>query len=123
MADLNAIQLTGRLTKDPELRSTANGQSVASFRIAASGFREGDTLFLDVSAWGKQAEPVSRYTKKGSRVAVSGRLKQREWTAQDGSKRTAYEVAANDVVFLDTREEGQRPAPQAQSPNDDDVPF
>lgn len=101
----NKIILIGRLTKDPELRSTTSGRSVASFRLAvdrgmtnAQGEKETD--FIDVVVWDKQAETVQRYCQKGKLVLVDGRLQMRQYDAQDGTRRTVYEVVAQSVRFL-----------------------
>ncbi len=124
MADLNVISVTGRLTRDPELRATASGKSVCSFRIAVNGFKDGDTTFLDVSAWGKTGEASAQYLSKGSKVAVAGRLQIREWETQDGEPRTAVEIVANDVSFIETNS-NPRPteATPAAAPAEDTVPF
>lgn len=109
MKDLNMIFLMGNLTRDPELRYTPNGQAVATFAIATnrywsdkdSGEKKEAVEFTDVVVWGKMAENVSNYLKKGRRVHVIGRLQTRNWEAQDGSKKYKTEVIANDVTFLD----------------------
>jgi single-strand DNA-binding protein len=133
MADLNNMSFTGRLTRDPDLRSTQSGKSVANFRVAVNGFKDGDTTFLDVAAWGALGESCAQYLGKGSRVAVSGRLTTREYDRQDGTQWLAVEVSARDVAFLDTKAESQSrqsqaPAQQSQQaepapPADDDIPF
>ena len=88
---LNHIVLMGRLTKDPELRSTGTGTPVASFRLAVDrdfGNRETgekQTDFIDVVAWRHTAEFVSRYFSKGRMAVVSGRLQSRDWTDREGN--------------------------------------
>lgn len=108
MKDLNMVFLMGNLTRDPELRYTPNGQAVASFAVATnrywtdqSGEKKDAAEFTDVVVWGKLAETVSNYLKKGRRVHVIGRLQTRSWEAQDGSKKYKTEVVANDITFLD----------------------
>lgn len=98
----------GNLTRDPELRYTPNGQAVASFTVATnrqwtdpSGEKKDAAEFTDIVVWGKMAETVSNFLKKGRRVHVIGRLQSRSWEAQDGSKRSKTEVVATDVTFLD----------------------
>ena len=102
---LNNIIVIGRLTRDPELRSTSNGVSVATFTLAvdrafksASGEKETD--FIPVVVWRQQAETCASYLSKGKLVAVQGRLQIRSYEASDGSKRTAAEIAAESVQFL-----------------------
>jgi single-strand DNA-binding protein len=109
MKDLNMVFLMGNLTRDPELRYTPNGQAVASFAIATnrswidkeSNEKKESVEFTDVVVWGKTAENVSNYLKKGRKVHVIGRLQTRNWEAQDGSKKYKTEVIATDVTFLD----------------------
>lgn len=113
-ADLNRVTLVGRLTRDPELRTTGSGDPVCSMRIAVNGRGRNDAgewvdtpNFFDVSVWGRQAESCEKYLKKGSRVGVDGSLKWREWTAQDGGKRQTVDVNARDVYFLETKAEAE----------------
>lgn len=99
--------ITGNLTRDPELRSTPNGASVCSFTVAvnrvyrdASGEQKEDVSFIDCSAWGKLAEMISQYAKKGTGVLVSGRLDQRSWEDKTtGSKRSRVEIVVEDFNF------------------------
>lgn len=116
---LNHIVIMGRLVRDPELRRTAGGTAVASFRLAVdrdfpnkeTGEREAD--FIDVVAWRQTGEFVSRHFTKGRMAVVSGRLQIRSWTDKDGQKRTAAEVVADNVYFGDSRRDGDggRPIP------------
>lgn len=113
---LNRIVLIGRLTRDPELRSTASGIPVATFTLAvdrsfksASGERETD--FINIVVWRQQAELCATYLSKGKLAAVDGRLQIRTYEAQDGSKRTAAEVVADSVRFLSPKEGGGSSAP------------
>lgn len=107
---MNTVVLSGRLTRDPELRTTPSGMDVASFSLAVdrAGDKEeaGGTYeagFFDVTVFGKQADNVGRYLTKGSRAAVTGQLKHHRWEAQDGTKRSRVEITANWVEFLDTK--------------------
>lgn len=104
---INQVVIMGNLTRDPELRSTPNGQSVCSFSLAlnrsykdTAGNWQEMTDFIDVVAWGNLAERTSQYLSKGRRALVTGRLQQRSWD-QDGQKRSKVEVLANDVTFMD----------------------
>jgi single-strand DNA-binding protein len=106
---INRVVLVGRLTRDPELRGLPSGTSVCGLRIACNSARkdaEGDyhdkPNFFDVSVFGASAESVNRYTRKGSRVAIDGRLEWHEWEAPDQRKREAVSVAADTVLFLDS---------------------
>ncbi|MBR2998526.1 single-stranded DNA-binding protein [Candidatus Saccharibacteria bacterium] len=99
--------ITGNLTRDPELRTTPNGSSVCSFSVAVnrvyrdtSGEQKEDVSFIDCSAWGKLAEMISQYAKKGSGVLVSGRLSQRSWEDKtSGQKRSRVEIVVEDFNF------------------------
>lgn len=106
--DINRIVLTGRLTKDPELRSIPDStMSVCSLRLAVNGRRrnaqgewEDQANFFDVSVWGNQGENCKRYLQKGRQIAVDGRLRQRTWQTQEGQNRSAVEIVAESVQFL-----------------------
>lgn len=101
---LNRVAVMGRLTRDPELRSTQNGTAVTSFSIAVDrdfkgkdGEKEAD--FLDIVAWRSTAGFVSRYFTKGNMIAVDGRLQTRSYEDKDGNKRKAVEIVADSVYF------------------------
>ena len=102
---LNHIDLMGRLTRDPELRRTANGTAVASFTVAVdrdfqnkeSGEKETD--FIDCVAWRHTGEFVSKYFQKGSMIVVTGRLTIRAWQDKDGNKRRSAEVVVDSAYF------------------------
>lgn len=98
---LNHMMLQGRLTRDPELKTTQSGVSVCSFTVAWSEKR-GDNetkLFLPVTAWRGTADMVKKYFGKGREIVVEGRLQQREWTDNDGNRRQATEMQADRVHF------------------------
>ncbi len=101
---LNVIAVMGRLVRDPEMRQTTTGKTVASFRIAcdrgrrdANGQTQAD--FFDVVAWDRSAEFVCRYFQKGSMIAIDGRLQSRNYQDKSGSNRTAIEILAHNVHF------------------------
>ncbi len=96
---MNQVALTGRLTRDPEMRSTRSSDDVCAMRLAVDGPEE-STVFVDVTAFGGLAGNCAEYLSKGRAVAVSGRLAYSEWEADDGSKRSKHEVIANQVDFL-----------------------
>jgi single-strand DNA-binding protein len=106
---LNSVQLIGRLVADPELRYTQKGAPVCSFRLASSrryknretGEFQEETLFINVVAWRRQAELANDYLKKGSAVLIEGRLRSRQWESPQGEKRSAIEVVAYRIQFLD----------------------
>ncbi len=105
---INRVVLIGRLTRDPELRALPSGVSVCSLRVACNSSRrdvdgnyQEKPNFFDVSVYGASAESVSRYMRKGSRVAVDGRLEWREWETVDEQKRQAVSVVAETIQFLD----------------------
>jgi single-strand DNA-binding protein len=103
---INRVVLVGRLTRDPELRTTTTGKSVCDFSIAVTKRvkpQDGspDADFFRVNAWGQTAEYVSNYLHKGRLVAVDGRLQSRKYTASDGGNREVIEVVADNVQGLD----------------------
>lgn len=116
---LNHIAIMGRLTRDPELKTTNSGIPVVSFSIASdrdfadkeSGERGVD--FIDVTAWRHTAEFVSRYFTKGRMAVVSGRLQTRNWTDKDGNKRKAVEIVAENVYFGDSKRNDSETTSQA----------
>jgi single-strand DNA-binding protein len=108
MVSLNKIMLIGNVGTDPEMRFTANGNPVTSFRVATSrtyttseGERRQETEWFTVVAWKKQAESCNQFLNKGQRVYVEGSLRTRSWEGRDGQKRVTAEVIANRVLFLD----------------------
>jgi single-strand DNA-binding protein len=141
------VTLVGNLTRDPELRQTPNGTSVCQFGVAVgrrykdpSGQWVDAASFFDVVVWGQQGENCAQYLSKGRQVAVDGRLDQRSWEAQDGSKRSKVEIVAENVVFIggqggETREPvsrgGSQPPRDTAAQDDfrdidfggDDIPF
>jgi single-strand DNA-binding protein len=105
---INRVVLVGRLTRDVELRSLPSGRSVANLRIASnSRHKDGDGQtserpnYFDVAVYGASAESVARYTGKGSRVGVDGRLEWREWETAEQQRRQAVSIVADVVQFLD----------------------
>lgn len=132
MADLNEVRLIGRLTRDPELRATPAGASVCSFGLATNrkykgndGTLKDETTFVEISCWGKVAENVSKYMKKGRLIFAAGRLKFESWDdKQTGQKRNKTSVVAESVQFLDFGEkqgETQQAQPAAAAAKPPDV--
>ncbi|MBQ8383079.1 MAG: single-stranded DNA-binding protein [Clostridia bacterium] len=112
--NFNKVILGGRLTGDPELKTTQSGVSVTSFSVAVNRRYSGtadqqpQADFINVVAWRQQAEFVSRYFRKGSSICVVGSLQTRSWTDQNGQKRYATEVVADEINFVDSK--GENPA-------------
>jgi single-strand DNA-binding protein len=106
---INRVVLVGRLTRDPELRALPSGSTVCGLRIACnSSRRDADGAyaekpnFFDVSVFGASAESVGNYTRRGSRVAIDGRLEWREWETAEHQRRQAVSVVADTIQFLDS---------------------
>jgi len=120
--NINRVTLTGNLTADPELRSLPSGMSVCKLRLASNSRRkEGGQWvdkpnYFDVVVWGSQGENAARYLTKGSPVAVDGRLEWREWETKDKEKRSAVEIVAETVQFLNGS--GPKASPAATSEAD-----
>jgi single-strand DNA-binding protein len=100
---INQVILMGRLTRDPENRTTGSGKNIASFSIAVDrGGSDDQADFFEITAWEKLADLVMQYLQKGRRVLVQGRLRQDSWDDKEtGKKRSRVEVTATDVTFLD----------------------
>ena len=147
MRGFNKVVLMGNLTRDPELRTTPNGQNVCSFSLAvnrswknASGEQQEAVDYIDCNIWGKPAEIINQYMRKGSGILVSGRLQQRSWE-QEGQKRSKVEVVVEDFNFVGGAGDGsgsnapassapsssssssKKAAPAAASADDDDEPI
>ena len=112
MSSVNKVILVGNLGADPEIRYTQGGQAVCNLRIATSenwndrdGNRQERTEWHSVSVWGKQAEICGQYLAKGRKVYLEGRLQSREYTDREGVNRRAWDVVANNVVFLSGRDD------------------
>ena len=157
MASFNKVILLGNLTRDPELRYTPNGTPVTTFGLAVNrrsgqgDERREEVCFVDIVAFGREAETSSEFLSKGRPVLIEGRLQWRSWEGQDGQKRSKHEVVAERIQFMPrAREEGmertppgpgmertppgpgmERPSPQPSRageefdipPEDDDIPF
>lgn len=152
---MNKVYLIGNLTRDPEMRSTSTGIPVCNFSIAVNRrFKNAqtgqqETDFFNIVTWRQLAELCSRYLAKGRKVAVFGSIQTRTYEAQDGTKRSAFDIVADEVEFLSASGTGSAPssgdynaaspsapaAPRAQAPafapadsgftqvDDDELPF
>ncbi|EKE07522.1 MAG: hypothetical protein ACD_18C00064G0021 [uncultured bacterium] len=105
--DLNRATIIGRLTRDPEVKSTTSGQSVANLAVATnrvwtdkSGVKQEKVEFHNIVLWGKLAEISGQYLSKGRQVYLEGRLETRDWTGQDGVKRYRTEIVADNMIML-----------------------
>ena len=142
---LNCVAIMGRLTRDPELKTTGTGVSVVSFTVAvdrnfvrAGEERQAD--FIDVVAWRQTAEFICKYFHKGSMIAIDGSIQTRSWEDKEGNKRKSTEIAANNVSFCGSKSESgntsasspmYQPAPSFATADEgdfketpeDDLPF
>ena len=140
----NLVVLTGRLTADPELKTTPNGISVTSFSIAVDRrYRSGEerqTDFINIVAWRTSAEFICKYFKKGNLIGIEGSIQPRRYQDKNGNNRTAFEVVANNVQFVESKRDAAPGAPMSEPPasfsnadvndfadlgdaTDDDLPF
>ncbi len=148
MANLNKVLLMGNLTRDPELRYLQSGTAVCDFGLAmnrkwrsGTGEQKEEVCFVDVTFFGRTAEVVSEFMKKGRPMFIEGRLKLDTWTGKDGQKRSKLHVIGENMQFIDSRgsreatgQTGQRPSagettPENKAPEkdfdieDDSIPF
>lgn len=142
----NLVVLTGRLTADPELKTTQSGVSVVSFCVAVQRqYKSGEdpiTDFINIVAWRHTAEFVTKYFHKGNMIGIEGSIQTRKYTDKDGNNRTAFEVLANNVQFVESKRnsadvnvttDSEDPLKQVSenlqnagfdmANNDDDIPF
>ncbi|MCK5471766.1 single-stranded DNA-binding protein [Candidatus Gracilibacteria bacterium] len=124
-ASLNSAQIIGNITRDPEVRQTPNGQTVATIGVATNrkwtnkqtNEKQEEVEFHNVVVWGKLAEICQQYLKKGAKVYFQGRLKTRNWEDPDGKKNYRTEVIAENMIMLDSRGAGSAaPAAAAAQP-------
>ncbi|MBO5090038.1 MAG: single-stranded DNA-binding protein [Clostridia bacterium] len=105
----NLVVLTGRLTADPELKTTTNGTNVTTFSIAVERrYRSGEerqTDFISIVAWQKTAEFITKYFKKGNLIGIEGSIQTRRYQDKNGNNRTVFEVIANNVQFVESKRE------------------
>ena len=140
VVELNKVMISGRLTRDPELRYTPSGIAVTNLPMAVNTSfyskekeRREEVCFIDVVAWRRQAETCVEYLRKGSPAFIEGRLQSRSWETQDGQKRSTIEVQADRVQVLEwggDREKAPAREPESAPPptappagGDDDIPF
>ena len=106
----NLVVLTGRLTADPELKTTTNGIPVTTFSIAVNrNYRAGEeqqTDFINIVAWRQRAEFITKYFKKGSMIGIEGSIQTRRYQDKNGNNRTIFEVVVNNAQFVESKREG-----------------
>jgi len=141
MNSLNKAQIIGNLTRDPDLRKTQNGQSVCTVGVAtnrawtdSTGQKHEEAEFHSVVCWGRLAEIVAEFLKKGSKVFFEGRLRTRTWDDDAGIKHYRTEIIADDMIILSPKKGGgenfssntpavEDPQDKAPDPLSDDLPF
>lgn len=135
--NLNKVIIAGHISQDFEVKQTQSGLSVVSLTVAVNRPQkdsEGKSItdFISVTAWRQAAETVGKYFKKGSAICVSGAIQTRSWTDQNGQKRYATDIVADNVYFIDSKADMEQGVGAAQIPaeqphfeeiNDDDLPF
>ena len=135
----NHVVLTGRLTADPELKTTTNGIPVTTFSIAVNrNYRAGEeqqTDFINIVAWRQRAEFITKYFKKGSLIGIEGSIQTRRYQDKNGNNRTIFEVVVNNAQFVESKRDGAATNEPASYSNadasdfaeigdmDDDLPF
>lgn len=135
---INRVNISGNLTRDPELRATAGGTQVLSFGVAVNDRRKNPQTgdwedypnFVDCTMFGTRAEAVSRYLSKGTKVAIEGKLRYSSWE-RDGQRRSKLEVIVDEIEFMSRRDGQAAPAVAAAAPvhaepldvYDEDIPF
>jgi len=110
---MNSITITGNLTRDAELRAMNDGTAVLSFAVGDNQGRDKKAIFWRSSLFGKRAEALAPYLKKGQQVTIVGSVTEREYTDKDGQKRTSIDVRVNDLALQGGRPEAQQEAPRA----------
>ena len=126
---MNRVEFIGNLSKAPDVKQTTSGKAVCSLTIAVNRrYKDADGKttadFFSVQAWEKLAELCARYLDKGSKVFVSGELRNRSYDAKDGTKRYVTEIIANEIEFLSPKSEpATPPVEEWQQVEDSDLPF
>ncbi len=134
---INRVVISGNLTRDPELRSTASGTAVLNLGVAVNDRRKNQQTgewedvpnFVDCTIFGARAEALVQYLSKGAKVAIEGKLRYSTWENQQGEKRSKLEVVVDDLEFMSSRTEGGGSDRATDSPvatdisGDDEIPF
>lgn len=128
---MNNVNIIGRLTKDVDVRKTSTNKSVSSFSIAVDNLATKDgektTSFFNCNAWNSVAETLSKYTRKGDRIAISGSLIQRNYDNKNGEKISVVEINVNSITLIENKKENVSTQSENKAVenniNDDDLPF
>lgn len=131
---INRVNISGNLTRDPELRQTPGGMAILKLGVAVNdrtknqqtGQWEDRPNFVDCVMFGTRAEKMAQYLSKGAKVAVEGKLRYSQWQAQDGSKRSKLEVTVDEIEFMSAKGDAVRSQPQQAYQEDlygEDIPF
>ena len=130
MASLNKIMLIGNLTRDPELRYLASGKAMTRMGLAVNrtwtdkdGKRQEEASFFNLVAFDKRAETLAKYSKKGDRLFVEGRLDARTVTNDKGETHTYHDININEFQFLNSKRDGESKPAQGKTTDDDDIEF
>lgn len=126
---INRVTITGNLTRDMEMSTTAGGTAIGKLGVAVNERRKNQNgewedyaNFVDCTIFGRRAEALGQYLTKGTKVAIEGRLHYSSWEAKDGGKRSKLDVTVDEIEFMSSRQGGQRQeAPEAY--DDADIPF
>jgi single-strand DNA-binding protein len=123
---MNSCNFTGRLTKDPELKTTQGGKNYTRFCLAVDGIKDKDgnksTDFIDCVAWSKTAEIIAKYARKGSKLGISGRLHTTTYD-KDGEKRKSVDIVVNEFDLLDSKPKDQAQTETAATAEEPELPF
>lgn len=118
---INRVNISGNLTRDPELRATPSGQQVLTFGVAVNDRRRNQQTgewedvpnYVDCAVFGSRAEALSKYLSKGSKVAIEGKLRYSSWETKDGQHRSKLEVSVDEIEFMSSKQPSSTPKPQA----------
>lgn len=118
---INRVNISGNLTRDPELRATPNGQQVLTFGVAVNDRRRNQQTgewedvpnYVDCAVFGSRAEALSKYLSKGSKVAIEGKLRYSSWETKDGQHRSKLEVSVDEIEFMSSKQTSSTPKPPA----------
>ena len=137
-SDINAVFIIGRLTADPELKTTQSGSSMCLFSIAnnktyvSGGEKQSQVSYFNCVAWGKIGEVIAEYCRKGMRVGIEGRLQQTSWEGRDGEKKRSVNIVIEQLQMLDYKKDEKKEKPNPSFPEqvdnqspftDEDIPF
>lgn len=123
MVKINITLITGRITRDVELKYSKGGKSYCKFSVAVDRpFKKGETDFINCSAFGKTAELIVQYMRKGSKLGIQGRLQMNQYE-KEGTKVTTYEVIVDQIEFLDSKKTQESPNKHQETEPTEDYPF